>query len=82
MEEKDLKAKKSDSIYLRAVVCSHKIDLNKIETLDDVIKILGLMDIRLDDKAVKGLEHLIEKEEEAEVDDYKVTAGVIKGEQL
>lgn len=37
------------------------------------------MDIRLDDKAVKGLKHLIEKEE---VNDYKITAGVIKGEQL
>lgn len=37
----------------------HKIDTNKIKTLDDVAKIIGLMDIHLDDKAVKGLEHLI-----------------------
>ncbi|MCU5651925.1 hypothetical protein OCB00_27705 [Bacillus cereus] len=37
----------------------NKIDANKIKTIDDVAKIIGLMDIRLDDKAVKGLEHLI-----------------------
>ncbi|MDY7965440.1 hypothetical protein [Bacillus thuringiensis] len=37
----------------------HKIDANKIKTLDDLAKIIGLMDIHLDDKAVKGLEHLI-----------------------
>ncbi|WP_260857211.1 hypothetical protein [Bacillus thuringiensis] len=47
--------------------------------MEDVVKIIRLMDIRLDDKAVKGLEHLIEKEK---VDDSKITAGVIKGEQL
>ncbi|PYE86453.1 hypothetical protein ATL10_11231, partial [Bacillus sp. 196mf] len=30
----------------------------------------------------KGLEHLIEKGEEVEVGDYKITGGVMKGEQL
>ncbi|WP_431603229.1 hypothetical protein [Bacillus albus] len=42
----------------------HKIDANKIKTLDDVAKIIGLMDIHLDDKAVKGLEHLISDDNE------------------
>lgn len=37
----------------------HEIDANKIKTLDDVIKVVGLLKIRLDDTAVKGLEHLI-----------------------
>ncbi|CCW05975.1 hypothetical protein P9Z94_23070 [Bacillus thuringiensis] len=53
-----LTPEKTDSIYLRPTYL-HKIDGNKIKTLDDVIKILGLMNICLDDKAVKGLEHLI-----------------------
>lgn len=50
--------KDKDSIHFRPTF-PHKIDGNKIKTLDDVIKILSLMEIRLDDKAVKGLEHLI-----------------------
>ncbi|MEC2644138.1 hypothetical protein [Bacillus thuringiensis] len=54
--------KKKDSIYLRPRY-PHKIDASKIESLEDVIKILGLMDIRLDDKAVQGLEHLIMEED-------------------
>ncbi|HDR3892248.1 hypothetical protein P4J09_03010 [Bacillus cereus] len=53
-----LTPEKTDSIYLRPTH-PHKIDANKIKTLDDVAKIIGLMDIHLDDKAVKGLEHLI-----------------------
>lgn len=42
----------------------HKIDATKIKSLEDVAKIIGLMDIHLDDNAVKGLEHLIEKDDE------------------
>ncbi|MCQ6359964.1 hypothetical protein [Bacillus cereus] len=52
-----------DSIHFRPTY-PHKIDGSKIKSLEDVIKILRLMDIRLDDKAVKGLEHLIEKDDE------------------
>ncbi len=63
MDEQELTLKKKDSIYLRPRY-PHKIDASKIKSLEDVIKILRLMDIRLDDKAVKGLEHLIEKEDE------------------
>ncbi|MFA2573394.1 hypothetical protein ABR775_27005 [Bacillus cereus] len=67
MNEQELKVKKEDSIYLRPTY-PHKIDGSKIKTLEDVIKILGLMDIRLDDKAVKGLEHLIEKDNKTKED--------------
>ncbi|MED1287352.1 hypothetical protein [Bacillus mycoides] len=59
MDEQELRIEKKDSIHLRPTY-PHKIDGSKIESLEDVIKILRLMDIRLDDKAVKGLEHLIE----------------------
>ncbi|MDA2672190.1 hypothetical protein PDQ76_25565 [Bacillus cereus] len=58
MSEHKLTIENKDSIYFRPTF-PHKIDGNKIKTLDDVIKILSLMEIRLDDKAVKGLEHLI-----------------------
>ncbi|WP_180226188.1 hypothetical protein [Bacillus wiedmannii] len=37
----------------------HKIDANKIKTLDDVIRIFSRMDLRVDDKGLKGIEHLI-----------------------
>ncbi|MGH0448509.1 hypothetical protein ACQVPC_25765 [Bacillus mycoides] len=61
MDEQELRIEKKDSIHLRPrPTFPHKIDGSKIESLEDVIKILRLMDIRLDDKAVKGLEHLIE----------------------
>lgn len=63
MDGQELRIEKKDSIYLRPTY-HHKIDGSKIKSLEDVIKILRLMDIRLDDKAVKGLEHLIEKEDE------------------
>jgi len=63
MEGQELTLEKKDSMYLRPRY-PHKIDASKIKSLEDVIKILGLMDIRLDDKAIMGLEHLIEKEEE------------------
>lgn len=62
MDEQELKVEKKDSIFLRPTY-SYKIDGSKIKSLEDVIKILGLMNIRLDDKAVKGLEHLVEKED-------------------
>lgn len=62
MDEQKLTMKKKDSIYLRPIY-PHKVDASKIESLEDVIKILGLMDIRLDDKAVQGLEHLITEED-------------------
>ncbi|MBJ8031461.1 hypothetical protein JDS96_27260 [Bacillus cereus group sp. N21] len=58
----------------------HKIDPNKIQTLDDVIQILRRVDMHVDDEGVKGIEHLIEKEES--VNDYKITAGTITKEQL
>ncbi|AQY37894.1 TPA: hypothetical protein ACR3Z0_006112 [Bacillus thuringiensis] len=62
MDEQELTQKKKGSIYLRPRY-PHKIDASKIKSLEDVIKILGLMDIRLDDKAVQGLEHLIMEED-------------------
>lgn len=62
MDGQKLIVENKDSIYLRPRF-PHKIDGSKIKSLEDVIKILNLMDIRLDDKAVKGLEHLIEEEE-------------------
>ncbi|MDA2480434.1 hypothetical protein PDN61_29300 [Bacillus cereus] len=61
------------------LINSHKIDPNKIKTLDDVIQILKRVTLHVNDEGLKGIEHLIEKEE---LDDYKITAGIIKGEQL
>ncbi|PER27205.1 hypothetical protein CN485_20140 [Bacillus cereus] len=58
MEGNNLTLKDSNSIYMKPTY-PHKIDANKIQSLEDVAKIIGLMDIRLDDKAVQGLEHLI-----------------------
>ncbi|MEK5251345.1 hypothetical protein MKX66_27865 [Bacillus sp. FSL R9-9530] len=63
MSEHKLTIEKKNSISFRPTF-PHKIDGSKIKSLEDVIKILKLMDIRLDDKAVKGLEHLIEKDDE------------------
>ncbi|MCU5097191.1 hypothetical protein [Bacillus wiedmannii] len=37
----------------------HKIDANKIKTLDDVIQVFSRMELRVDDKGLKGIEHLI-----------------------
>ncbi|MFE9082218.1 hypothetical protein [Bacillus mobilis] len=37
----------------------HKIDANKIKTLDDVIQIFSRMELCVDDKGLKGIEHLI-----------------------
>ncbi|MDK7384694.1 hypothetical protein OWP17_05940 [Bacillus pacificus] len=37
----------------------HKIDVNKIKTLDDVIQIFRRMELHVDDKGLKGIEHLI-----------------------
>lgn len=44
-----------------------------------MIQILKRVTIYVNDEGVKGIEHLIER---VEVEDYKITAGVIKGEQL
>ncbi|OUB61240.1 hypothetical protein [Bacillus thuringiensis] len=78
MDEQKLTVKNKNEIYLRPTY-SHKIDPNKIKTLDDVIQILKRVILHVDDEGVKGIEHLIERRE---VEDYKITAGVIKGEQL
>lgn len=42
----------------------HKIDANKIKTLDDVILILSRLDLHVNDEGSKGMEHLIAKEGE------------------
>lgn len=78
MNEQNLIEKNKNEIYLRSTH-SYKIDPNKIKTLDDVIQILKRVTIYVNDEGVKGIEHLIER---VEVEDYKITAGVIKGEQL
>ncbi|MEB4814729.1 hypothetical protein [Bacillus thuringiensis] len=79
MNEQKLTVQNKNEIHLRPIH-SRKIDPNKIKTLDDVIQILQRVTIHVnDEEGVKGIEHLIEKEE---VDDYKITAGIIKGEQL
>lgn len=63
MEGNNLTIKDSNSIHMKPKY-PHKLDANKIKSLEDVIKIIGLMNIHLDDQAVKGLEHLIEKDDE------------------
>lgn len=78
MDEQKLTVKNKNEIHLRPTY-SNKIDPNKIKTLDDVIQILKRVTLHVNDEGVKGIEHLIEREE---VEDYKITAGVIKGEQL
>ncbi|MEK7019614.1 hypothetical protein [Bacillus sp. FSL R9-9410] len=52
MDEQELTVKKTDSIYFRTTH-PYKVDAKKIKTLDDVIKNIDLMDIRLDDKEEK-----------------------------
>ncbi|AHZ54030.1 hypothetical protein P4H56_23895 [Bacillus cereus] len=42
----------------------HKIDPNKIQSVHDAIEILKRIPLYLNDEAVKGIEHLIEEEEE------------------
>ncbi|WP_154304928.1 hypothetical protein [Bacillus pacificus] len=42
----------------------HKIDPSKIKTLDDVIQILRRVTMHVDDDGVKGIEYLIEKDDE------------------
>lgn len=42
----------------------HKIDANKIKTLDDVILILGILGICVNDEGFKKVEHLIVKDDE------------------
>ncbi|WP_170954544.1 hypothetical protein [Bacillus cereus] len=53
MEEKTL--------YLQPTY-PHKIDPNKIQSVHDAIEILKRIPIYLNDEAVKGIEHLIEKD--------------------
>ncbi|EJQ03076.1 MULTISPECIES: hypothetical protein [Bacillus cereus group] len=42
----------------------HKIDPNKIKTLDDVIQILRRVTMHVDDDGLKGIEHLIVVDDE------------------
>ncbi|MDG0947873.1 hypothetical protein [Bacillus paranthracis] len=42
----------------------HKIDPNKIKTLDDVIQILKRVTLHVNDEGLKGIEHLILKDDE------------------
>lgn len=42
----------------------HKINPNKIKTLDDVIQILKRVNLHVDDEGLKGIEHLILKDDE------------------
>ncbi|PFR79175.1 hypothetical protein COK40_02485 [Bacillus cereus] len=42
----------------------HKIDPNKIQSVHDVVEILKRIPIYINDDVVKGIEHLIEKENE------------------
>ncbi|WP_186320853.1 hypothetical protein [Bacillus mycoides] len=42
----------------------HKIDPNKIKTLDDVIQILRRVTMYVDDDGLKGIEHLIVEDDE------------------
>ncbi|MGR5981169.1 hypothetical protein ACT7DJ_37635 [Bacillus cereus] len=78
MDEQKLTVKTQNEIQLRPTY-SRKINPNKIKTLDDVIQILKRVTQHVNDEGVKGIEHLIER---GEVEDYKITAGIIKGEQL
>ncbi|HHL0974524.1 TPA: hypothetical protein ACQUHP_006317 [Bacillus cereus] len=78
MDEQKLTVKTQNEIQLRPTY-SRKINPNKIKTLDDVIQILKRVAQHVNDEGVKGIEHLIER---GEVEDYKITAGIIKGEQL
>lgn len=42
----------------------HKIDPNKIQSVHDVFEILKRIPMYVDDEGVKGIEHLIEKDDE------------------
>ncbi|MEB9506877.1 hypothetical protein P4J13_23370 [Bacillus anthracis] len=42
----------------------HKINPDKIQTLEDVVQILKRLDLHVDDEGLKGIEYLIEKDDE------------------
>lgn len=56
MEEKE--ALKGEVVKFR-LTHSHKIDPDKIQTLEDVIQILKRIKIHVNDEGLKGIEHLI-----------------------
>ncbi|WP_342761950.1 hypothetical protein [Bacillus sp. BR3(2024)] len=37
----------------------HKIDANKIQSVEDIVLILSRLDLHVDDEGLKGIEHLI-----------------------
>ncbi|HDR7611466.1 TPA: hypothetical protein QCX47_003066 [Bacillus mycoides] len=61
MDEQKLTIKNKKEIHIRPTF-PHKIDPNKIKTLDDVIQILKRVTLHVDDEGLKGIEHLIQKE--------------------
>ncbi|PEL17591.1 hypothetical protein [Bacillus wiedmannii] len=58
MEEKEIITLKHAAHKL-TVSHPHKIDPDKIQTLDDVIQILKRINLQVNDEGLKGIEHLI-----------------------
>lgn len=63
MEEKEVLTFKGEVGKIR-LTHSHKIDPNKIQTIDDVIQIMKRLVLFVNDDGLKGIEHLIVEEEE------------------
>ncbi|MDO8159171.1 hypothetical protein FKQ51_17760 [Bacillus toyonensis] len=63
MEEKQVFTLKNVTNGI-ALTHSHKIDPNKIQTIDDVIQIMKRLVLFVNDDGLKGIEHLIVDDEE------------------
>lgn len=71
MEETNWTVENTDknSIYFKYRF-QHKIDPNKIKTIDDVIEILKRIPMYVDDVYVKAIEHLVVSDEEQNVNSW------------
>ncbi len=60
MDESMWRTTPNNTIKLKPIpVHRHRIDSNKITSVQDIIEILKRITVYVDDEAVKGIEHLI-----------------------
>ncbi|PEO55423.1 hypothetical protein COI63_34450 [Bacillus toyonensis] len=62
MDESIWRTKPSNTLHLRPIH-RYRIDPNKIKSVQDAIEILKRIPMYVDDEGLKGIEHLIEKED-------------------
>ncbi|USL05483.1 hypothetical protein LIS83_29480 (plasmid) [Bacillus anthracis] len=49
----------ADNISFAPPLKRYKIDANKIQSVEDILEILKRIDMYVDEKGVKGIEHLV-----------------------